>query len=77
MRMVHLERQLTEVVRVAEKYGVVFNIEKIEVGSEMVYVGMLIRCQENGPPLFPRTPKMLRHFKQFQYLKTGRNCDSS
>merc|ERR1712082_395510 len=55
--IVDLERQLTEVVRVAEKYGVVFNIEKIEVGSEMVYVGMLIRCQENGPPIISPDPK--------------------
>merc|ERR1712082_271669 len=54
-----LERQLKEVVRVAEKYGVVFNIDKIEVGSQMVYVGMLIRCQKNGPPVISPDPNYL------------------
>ena len=43
--MKDLERQLKEVVRVAAKYGVVFNIEKIEVGDSAVFVGMLIKCQ--------------------------------
>ena len=59
--MSDLERQVKEVVRVAEKYGVVFNIKKIEVGSEVVYVGMLIKCQENSPPVISRTLKTLRH----------------
>merc|ERR1712082_94939 len=61
--MADLERQLKEVVRVAEKYGVVFNIEKIEVGSKLVYVGMLINCQENGPPVISPESPQHPHYK--------------
>jgi hypothetical protein len=57
MDMTDLERQLSEVVRVAEKYRVVFNIEKIEVASQLVYVGMLIRCQKDEPPVISPYPK--------------------
>ena len=61
--MADLETQLKEVVRVAEKYGVVFNIEKIEVGPKLVYVGMLINCQENGPPVISPDPKNIEALK--------------
>ena len=61
--MDHLETQLKEVVRVAEKYGVVFNIEKIEVGSKIVYVGMQIKCRENGPPVISPDPKNIEALK--------------
>merc|ERR1712105_449527 len=58
--MKDLTTQLKEVIRVAEKYGVVFNIEKIEVGSKLVYVGMQIKCRENGPPIISPDPKNIR-----------------
>ena len=61
--MANLEIQMKEVVRVAAKYGVVFNIEKIEVGPELVYVGMLIKCQEDGPPVIYPDPKNVEALK--------------
>ena len=48
---------MKELVRVATKYNVVFNIEKIKVGESAVFVGMLIRCQKNRPPIILPDPK--------------------
>ena len=48
---------MKELVRVATKYNIVFNIEKIEVGESAVFVGMLIRCQKNGLPIISLDPK--------------------
>ena len=59
--MEDLERQMKELVRVATKYNVVFNIEKIEVGESAVFVGMLIRCQKNRPPIILPDPKTWKH----------------
>ena len=64
---------MKELVRVAAKYNVVFNIDNIEVGESAVFVGMLIRCQKNGLPdpknveallaiPIPQTRKELRQF---------------
>ena len=53
--MKDLECQLKEVVGVAAKYGVVFNIEKIEVVNSAVFVGMLIKCQKRAPQSYHQT----------------------
>ena len=74
--MTDLETQMKEVVRVAAKYGVVFNIEKIEVGSEMVYVGMLIKCQENGPLVISPDPKNVEALKAIPVPKNKKSFGS-
>ena len=61
--MSQLEIQLKEVVRVAEKYGVVFNIGKLEVGPTIVFVGMQIKCREKGPPIISPDPKNIEALK--------------
>ena len=68
--MADLECQMREVIRVAAKYGVVFNMEKVEVGSLAVFVGMLIRCQDEGPPLISPDPKNVEALKAIPIPQT-------
>ena len=52
-----LIRQLEIINKVASKYHVVFNANKVEVGPELVFTGMLIRCRPDGAPIIAPDPK--------------------
>ena len=55
-----LIRQLEIINKVAAKYHVVFNADKVEVGPELVFTGMLIRCRPEGAPIIVPDPKSVQ-----------------
>ena len=65
-----LERQLKTIIDVARKYNVVFNIEKLEVGENIVFVGMLIRCSKDSPPIIGPDPKTVEALRSIPEPKT-------
>ena len=44
--MEDLTRQLRIINRVATKYHVIFNADKVEVATGLVFTGMLIKCRK-------------------------------